>query len=76
MIERRLVVRSAFQRGWQVRGTTMFVAARWGLIPYWNKDPKGGHQPINARSEEVKTKASFKAAYERRRALMPIDGFF
>lgn len=59
-----------------VRSTTMFVSARWGLIPYWNKDPKGGHQPINARSEEVKTKASFKAAYQRRRALMPIDGFF
>lgn len=33
-----------------VRGTTMFVSARWGLIPYWAKDPKGGAQP-NQRQE-------------------------
>ncbi len=54
----------------------MFVSARWGLIPYWMKDPNGGYQPINARAEEVKTKPMFKAAYQKRRALMPIDGFF
>jgi hypothetical protein len=59
-----------------VRGSTMFIAARWGLIPYWVKDPKGGAQPINARSETVKTNGMFKAAYQSRRALMPIDGFF
>jgi putative SOS response-associated peptidase YedK len=26
---------------------------RWGLIPYWCKDPKGGRKPINAKSETV-----------------------
>lgn len=54
----------------------MFFSARWGLIPRWMKDPKGGHRPINAKAESVATNGMFRAAYHARRALMPIDGFF
>jgi putative SOS response-associated peptidase YedK len=49
---------------------------RWGLIPYWNKDQKGGSKPINARAETVASLPMFKAAYAKRRCLLPIDGYF
>ena len=55
---------------------TRFMSARWGLIPRWMKDTKGGPRPINAKSETVAEKPMFRAAYKTRRALMPIDGFF
>ena len=49
--------------------------ARWGLVPAWSKQlPKT--PLINARSESVHEKASFKAAFRRRRCLVPMDGFY
>ena len=45
------------------RPTAMFVSARWGLIPRGEKDPLGGRQPINARSETVATSYMFRFAY-------------
>lgn len=48
----------------------------WGLVPYWAKDPKIGYRMINARSESVSEKPSFKRAFERRRCLIPADGFY
>jgi putative SOS response-associated peptidase YedK len=49
---------------------------RWGLIPSWTKDAKGGRKPINARAETIASSPMFKAAYAKRRCLLPIDGFF
>jgi putative SOS response-associated peptidase YedK len=49
---------------------------RWGLIPSWVKDAKGGRKPINARAETITSSPMFKAAYAKRRCLLPIDGFF
>jgi putative SOS response-associated peptidase YedK len=49
---------------------------RWGLIPSWAKDAKIGNQMINARSESAHEKPSFRAAFKRRRCLIPADGFF
>lgn len=48
----------------------------WGLIPSWAKDPKMGARMINARGETVATKPSFRAAFRRRRCLIPADGFY
>jgi hypothetical protein len=31
---------------------------RWGLIPYWCKDPTGGRKPINAKYETVRAAAA------------------
>jgi putative SOS response-associated peptidase YedK len=49
---------------------------RWGLIPYWCGDPKGGRKPINAKCETVRTLPTFRDAYARRRCIVPVDGFF
>jgi putative SOS response-associated peptidase YedK len=46
---------------------------KWGLIPSWSKKPAGF---INARAETLETKPSFKEAFERRRCLIPADGFY
>jgi len=49
---------------------------RWGLIPFWAKDPKIGARMINARSETVAEKPAFRAAFRRRRCLVLADGFY
>jgi putative SOS response-associated peptidase YedK len=49
---------------------------RWGLIPYWCKDPTGGRKPINAKRETVRDLPTFRDAYRKRRCIVPVDGFF
>ena len=49
---------------------------RWGLIPSWAKDPTIASSLINARSETVAEKPSFRQAFNRRRCLILADGFF
>jgi putative SOS response-associated peptidase YedK len=49
---------------------------RWGLIPFWAKDPSIGSRMINARAETVEEKPSFRAAYRKRRCLVLADGFY
>jgi putative SOS response-associated peptidase YedK len=52
------------------------AGCKWGLIPYWAKDPKIGNNLINAKAETIADKPSFKQAFARRRCLIPADGFF
>lgn len=52
------------------------VQARWGLVPFWAKDEKIGYKTINARAETVHEKPSFRAAFRKRRCLIPADGFY
>lgn len=49
---------------------------RWGLIPSWAKDIAFGNKTINARSEGVENKPSFRAPIRRRRCLVPSSGFY
>jgi putative SOS response-associated peptidase YedK len=49
---------------------------RWGLVPSWAKDTSGGARLINARSETVAVKPSFRAAFAKRRCLIPADGYY
>ena len=52
------------------------VMLRWGLLPFWAKDPSIGNRLINARAETVAEKSSFRAAYRHRRCLVLADGFY
>ncbi|MCH9038722.1 MAG: SOS response-associated peptidase [Chloroflexi bacterium] len=49
---------------------------RWGLIPSWARDISIGNRMINARSETVAEKPGFRAALNKRRCLVPADGFY
>jgi len=49
---------------------------RWGLIPFWAKDPGIANRLINARSETVMEKPAFKNAFNKRRCLVLADGFY
>ena len=48
----------------------------WGLVPFWAKDPSIGSRMINARSETLMEKPSFKSAFKRKRCLIPATGFY
>jgi putative SOS response-associated peptidase YedK len=52
------------------------VNCKWGLIPFWAKDPSLGNKLINAKAETLAEKPSFKHALTRRRCLIPADGFY
>jgi putative SOS response-associated peptidase YedK len=49
---------------------------RWGLVPFWAKDMSIGSRLINARAETVAEKPAFRAAFTRRRCLLPADGYY
>ena len=49
---------------------------RWGLIPSWAKDAKIANSLLNARSETLTEKPSFRNAFKRRRCLIPASGYY
>ncbi|WP_340025267.1 SOS response-associated peptidase [Paenibacillus sp. FSL K6-1096] len=49
---------------------------RWGLLPSWSKEDKNAARLINARSETLLEKASFKGLVATRRCVIPADGFY
>lgn len=57
-------------------GQLVLTSFRWGLVPFWAKDPKAGARMINARAESVAEKSTFAQSFERRRCLIPADGFY
>ncbi len=52
----------------------------WGLVPNWikniNNAKKIQNKTMNARCETLFEKPSFKSAIEKRRCIIPVDGFF
>jgi putative SOS response-associated peptidase YedK len=48
----------------------------WGLIPMWAKDPQIGNRLINARSETLAEKPSFRGSLKYKRCLILADGFY
>lgn len=54
----------------------IFALMRWGLIPYWAKEPSIGQKTINAMSETAAEKPAFRDAMKWRRCLIPADGFY
>ena len=54
-----------------VDGPRRFEVMRWGLVPFWAKDPRIGRRTINARAETLADKPAFRAAFRARRCLVP-----
>lgn len=48
----------------------------WGLVPYWSEDGKNGGQLINARSEGIESRPSFRVPIRSRRCIVPADSFY
>jgi putative SOS response-associated peptidase YedK len=57
-------------------GSNQLAFFRWGLIPFWAKDPSIGNKMINARAETVDEKPSFRHSLQRKRCLILADGFY
>ena len=57
-------------------GGRRFDLMHWGLIPHWAKDASFARRTINARSETAAEKPSFRAAFRRRRCLVPVSGYY
>jgi putative SOS response-associated peptidase YedK len=57
-------------------GSRVLDGFRWGLVPFWAKDPQIGNKMINARAETLAEKPSFKKSLAQRRCLIPADGFY
>ncbi len=58
------------------RGRRVLDLVRWGLVPSWAKSISVGDRMINARAETVLTNNSYKRPFERRRCIVPADGFY
>lgn len=59
-----------------IEGSRHLNKMHWGLIPSWAKDPAIGNKLVNARSETVAEKPSFKSAFKYHRCLIPASGFY
>ena len=58
------------------RGVKQIVKCHWGFIPPWSKKLSDGYKMINARSETVDEKPSFRAAFKKQRCLVIANGFY
>jgi putative SOS response-associated peptidase YedK len=57
-------------------GQRSLAALRWGLVAPWADDPKSGPPLINARAESLLDKPTFCGAFQKRRCLVPADGYY
>lgn len=59
-----------------VSGERQLIAAKWGLVPHWEKESDKAPHPINARAETAAIRPMFRQAFRRSRILVPADAFY
>jgi putative SOS response-associated peptidase YedK len=52
------------------------LIARWGLVPHWATDAKGGARMINARAETLTERSAYRSLLAKGRCLILADGFY
>lgn len=57
-------------------GNRILDKLRWGLLPSWSKDKKMAYRMINARSETIREKPSFRSAFKRKRCFVLATGYY
>ena len=57
-------------------GLRLLSVFRWGLVPWWAKDPAIGARAFNAKAETATEKPMFRSAIERQRCIVPADAFY
>jgi len=57
-------------------GKRDFLLAKWGLIPFWAKDPGQISHPLNAKAGTAAIKRMFRHAFRKSRVLVPADAFY
>ena len=62
--------------GSEAQAERQLRSLRWGLVPFWAKDPAIGNKMINARMETVHDKPAYRQAFAKRRCLLPADGYY
>ncbi len=71
-----VVQRPADPQGEHGASERQLRSVRWGLVPFWAKDPSIGNKMINARMETVHEKPAYRRPFASRRCLLPADGYF
>ena len=49
---------------------------KWGLVPFFARDPKIGAKMINARVETLAEKPAYRQAFAKRRTVIPAAGYY
>ncbi|NLU76900.1 SOS response-associated peptidase [Micromonospora sp. HNM0581] len=57
-------------------GHRALSVGRWGLVPSWSRTPAGAARMINARVERIVSSRAYAPAFDRRRCLVPADGWY
>lgn len=58
------------------KGRNRLGELKWGFVPTWADDPKVGFTMINARAETVASKPAYREAFQKKRCILPADGFY